>query len=368
MLSHIPTLSDNRRREVLRYLRLICPILEPAESRFIAFKNGIYDLKEDTLIDFSPDFVITNRIPWNYTPDDGSRAVERVDKLLDGISCGDVTIRAMLEECIGYCFYRQTELSKAFMLYGEKANGKSTFLGIVKTLLGAENVSALDMKDLGDRFSTAALFGKLANIGDDIGDDFMRGNTVSTFKKVVSGNPLKAEFKGQDTFTFSPYAKLLFSANTIPRMKDRTGAALRRMVIIPFFANFTEDEEGFDPYIMRRITGDPLAMEYLVRLGVAGLKRILENNRFTYSEAVEKEIREYEIDNNPILSFLDEVGEDGILNEAVGDVYKRYCVFCHENSYQNLSNRVFSKELKRQIACNVKIIKRNKKTTRIYVK
>ena len=121
---------------------------------------------------------------------------------------------------------------------GDRNNGKSTFLDCVETILGEQNISALDLKELGDRFSTSMMFGKLANIGDDIGDDFLQGSQVAIFKKIVTGNRIKAEKKGQDPFEFNPYIKLLFSANDIPRMKDKTGAVLRRLTIIPFNARF----------------------------------------------------------------------------------------------------------------------------------
>lgn len=44
-------------------------------------------------------------------------------------------------------------------------------------------------------------------------------------------------------------------------------------------------------------------MEYLINLGLAGLKRILENRGFTDSDKVKKALDEYEEDNNPILGF-----------------------------------------------------------------
>ncbi|MDQ9871095.1 DUF5906 domain-containing protein, partial [Acinetobacter baumannii] len=74
------------------------------------------------------------------------------------------------EECIGYCFFRQNELSKSFFLTGPGSNGKSTFLDMVKNVLGRPNYVSLDMDELGERFSTTTMFGKLANIGDDISD------------------------------------------------------------------------------------------------------------------------------------------------------------------------------------------------------
>ena len=69
------------------------------------------------------------------------------------------------------CLYRDNTIGggKAVILVGEKSNGKSTFLHVVKNMLGDKNIASLDLKELGDRFKTAELFGKLANIGDDIG-------------------------------------------------------------------------------------------------------------------------------------------------------------------------------------------------------
>ena len=52
-------------------------------------------------------------------------------------------------------------------------------------MLGKQNISSLDLKKLGDRFSTVMLFGRLANIGDDISDEFIMD--ASIFKKIVTG-------------------------------------------------------------------------------------------------------------------------------------------------------------------------------------
>ena len=71
------------------------------------------------------------------------------------------------------------------MLTGDKANGKSTFISCIRTILGEANTSALDLKELGDRFSTSMIFGKLANLGDDIGDDFLQGSQVQYLRKLL---------------------------------------------------------------------------------------------------------------------------------------------------------------------------------------
>lgn len=346
MIEKIPTLTAQRRTEVMKYLDLICENIEQSEANYIAFKNGIYDIVTDTLVPYTPDIILTNRINHNYNPDAYNQLA---DNTLDKLACNDKEVRALLEECIGYCFYRRNELGKAFILTGDKSNGKSTFLDLIKCILG-DNTSALDLRELGDRFSTAMLFGKLANIGDDIGDEFMQGNAVSIFKKIVTGNRVKAEMKGKDPFEFNPYVKLLFSANDMPRMRDKTGAVLRRLVMIPFNATFSKDDADYDPFIKYKLITED-SIEYLIQLGIEGLKRVLTNNEFTKSSKVTTALTEYEEENNPIIAFVNEVGEDRILNQPTHDVYLRYTVFCSQNQLQALSKIAFSKQINKRLNC-----------------
>lgn len=364
MIEAVPVLRKTQRREVMDYMRLIADELEPSDARYIGFRNGVLDVVTNTMQPYSPETVLTNMIPWDYVPDAYD---ELTDKTLNKLACGDETIRALLEECVGYCFYRRNELGKAFILTGDKANGKSTFLEMVKNVLGERNISALDLKELGDRFNTAMLYGKLANIGDDIGDDFLQGSQVAMFKKVATGNRIKGEYKGQTPFEFNPYVKMLFSANDIPRMRDKTGAVLRRLVIIPFNNVFSKDDPDYDPWIVYKLKTQN-AVEYLIRIGVEGLRRILTANSFTESSAVQEQVAEYEEENNPLIGFLKENGLETILNQPTSDVYRRYQIFCSDNGMTPMSNTVFSKQLNKRLRTDVKVVKINGKVCRVFVK
>ena len=344
MIQLIPHLRDAQRKEVLKYLELLADTVKAADANYIAFKNGIYDIANDVMVPPSANLILTNRIEHNFNP---AAYSELMDSTLNKLACQDKDIRALLEECVGYCFYRRNELGKAFILTGDKSNGKSTFLDVVTAILGEDNISTLDIKELGDRFSTSMMFGKLANIADDIGDDFLQGTQVSVFKKVVTGNRIKAERKGQDPFEFAPYVKILASANEIPRMKDKTGAVLRRLVIIPFNATFSKDDPDFDPYIKTKLS-KPEPLEYLIALGVKGLDRVLHNKGFTVPTLVQEQLDEYEESNNPIIAFLKDVELSELENEPTSDVYRRYNLFCTENSLQAMSAIAFTKQLCRR--------------------
>ena len=346
MIKHISLLSKSKRAEVLSYLDILIRDNQTmSDANYIAFKNGIYNISTRKLEPFTPDIVITNKINFDYDP---SAYSDITDKTLDKIACGDPTIRSLLEECIGYCFYRRSEMRMAFILTGDKNNGKSTYLSLIEHLLGHENITSLDLGELGDRFRTAQLVGKLACIGDDIGDEFIANPNI--FKKLSAGNPVTVERKGKDPFDFSNYAKLLFSANDIPKIKDRTGAVLSRLIIIPFDAKFSADDPDFDPYIKYKLIKD-LPMQYLINIGLAGLHRVLERRKFTVSEKVQAALKEYEENNNPILSFLQD--EPKIENEPTSDVYSVYRQFCLANNFCPMSNIEFSKQISRILGYKV---------------
>ena len=366
MISEIPYLRDSQRKEVLKYMLLKCEKMKPADAKYIAFRNGILDTVEGRLLPFTPDLAVTNQIPWDYDPDAES---ELVDRTLDNIACHDPDIRALLEECIGYCFFRRNELRKAFILTGSKRGGKSTFLDCIKAILGDDNISALDLSEIGDRFNSAMMFGKLANVGDDIGDEFLKGSQVSIFKKVVAGNRIKAEYKGLNPFEYEPYVKLLFSANEIPRMRDRGGAVLDRLIIIPFNAEFDESNPDYDPWLKYKLVQQE-HVQYMIKLGVQGLRRILGGNRgFTRSRLVQQQLDEYNEANNPVLAFIKDTDvEVEILNVPTRDVYRKYTVFCNENGFTAVGNKVFSKQINLMLGTTTRQIRVDGKRAHIFEK
>lgn len=363
MIFYISNLSKAKRTEVLNYLDvLIRDNTEPSSANLIAFKNGVYDIATDKFSEFDSNMVITNKIDWNYNPEAYS---EICDKSLNKLACNDSSIRLLIEEMIGYCFYRRNELGVSFILTGDKSNGKSTFIDMIMRLLGFNNTSALDLGELGDRFKTAELFGKLANLGDDISDDFIKNPAV--FKKLVTGDRVNVERKGQNPFDFNNYAKFIFSANDIPRIKDKTGAVLRRLIIVPFNATFSKTDKDYDPYIKYKLRDDSV-MEYLVLLGIKGLKRVLENRKFTTNAKIEAELQEYEERNNPIILFFKDTPIEEIENEPLSLVFQKYREFCMQNNLIEMTNIEFGKLIKKHYDLETKVMRVDGKSVRVYVR
>lgn len=350
MVEEISCLTSNQRNEVLKYLNVVCVEEErTADLNLIAFKNGIYNLNTDQLEAFSPQHIITNKIPWNYNPDAKS---ELIDSVLDKLSCGDIGIRYVLEEVAGACLYRSASLGggMAAILVGEKHNGKSTYIHMVESMLGKENYSAVDMGELGNRFITIMLYGKTANLGDDISNQYI--SDTSILKKLVTGEVVKAEEKGKPAINFVPYAMHIYSANDIPHMKDPTGAMLRRLLLIPLNGKFTKDTPGYNPFIRYELRKAE-HMEYFIQLALDGLAEVLRNKAFTVPAKAEQQKASYEVENNPVLAFIEDTGKENIINESTADVFKRYQVFCADNGFQPGSNSTLSKNINRVLGTRI---------------
>ncbi|MGE6962647.1 DNA primase family protein [Bacillus thuringiensis] len=339
MIKHIPALKRMQRQETLAYLQLKAKHKNFASTKYVVVKNGVFNLETWQLEDFTPEIITRNKIPVAYIPDAYYKVT---DKTLNKIAVNDKTIRSILEEILGYILFRRNEFAATFILTGNGSNGKSSYLKIIRQLVGEENTSSLDLNELDQRFKTAELFGKLANIGDDIGKGYIKESSV--FKKLSTGETLNVERKGKDPFDFTNYAKLIFSANEMPRINDFTDGLGRRLQIVPFKAKFTPEDEDYDPFITDKLLSDE-SMQYVLLLALKSLKRLLDEKKFTKSKAVEEELVKYQEENNPIISFVNNENIE-LERSVVGDVYLQYKVYCAENGFQSVSNISFSKQIK----------------------
>ncbi|MEB8772355.1 phage/plasmid primase, P4 family, partial [Bacillus cereus] len=234
MIRHIPALKRMQRQETIAYLQLKAKHKNFASTKYVVVKNGVFNLETWQLEDFTPEIITRNKIPVAYIP---GAYYEVTDKTFNKIAVNDKKIRAILEEILGYILFRRNEFAATFILTGDGSNGKSSYLKIIRKLIGSDNASSLDLNELDQRFKTAELFGKLANIGDDIGKGYIKESSI--FKKLSTGETLNVERKGKDPFDFTNYAKLIFSANEMPRINDFSDGLGRRLQIVPFKAKFT---------------------------------------------------------------------------------------------------------------------------------
>ena len=326
MLQLIPTLTDARRKEVYKYIKvnLKTPVKQVSPPHLIPFATKIYDLQNDRFLDYGPEYVFLNRFPYDYKPE--APVCETVTGVISRIAGGDQEIIDLLYEAMGNCFYLLNSYRGAIMLYGPNGNnGKSTLLNLISQLVGMENASFLSLQDTAERFKLIGLYGKAVNIGDDISSNYIPD--TERFKMLVTGGTVSAEHKGQDPVHFKPYAKLFFALNGLPPVSDKSKAYFSRVLLIPLTQDFSKNKD----VTLKDKQWSQEEMEYLTRLAIDGLKRLINQGDFTRPECVVEALADYEAENNPVNGFLEEYGKiDGKPTELV---YYDFCRWCERNGH-----------------------------------
>lgn len=349
MVQLVPSLTDMRRKEVYKYIKISphTPEKKLAPPTLIPFATKIYDIEAGRFLDYSPAHVFLNRFPYDYIPD--AAAVPLVDETLDAITCGDLEVKSLLLEAVGNCFYLLNQYRGAVMLYGSGNNGKSTLLNMITQLLGKENASHLSLQDLAERFRLIEIYGRAANIGDDIPGAYIPDS--SYFKKAVTGEYLTAEKKGQDPISFKPYAKMFFAMNALPAVSDKSKGFFSRVLLIPLAQDFSK-LPGRDPRLKdRKWTREE--MEYLTRLAMEGLSRLIAQGDFTRPLVVQQAVEEYERENNPVKEFLESYGS--VEGKPTGAVYSEFRGWCYDNGHKNVPTQAkFTREVTAQTGMSSK--------------
>ena len=344
MFDLIPSLKINNKRETMDTFNTLAREGK-VNYRYRAVANGILDTKEFKLLDFTPDVVCTSKIPTNYNPD---ASTEKADKIIGSFVRDDPFKKNLICEMLGYGLYEDKNLiGKFFIIVGDKENGKSVFLRYTTNTFGDFNIMSLDLKDLGSRFATTLLRDKIFNLGDDISGNYI--DETDVLKKVVTGEKMVVEEKGKQGRSESYNIALIFTANKTPRVKDPTGAVLRRAMLIIFDNDFSVGSPARDNKILQKIKNEE-EREGLLKLAVEGLKRLSERGYFEENEETIKNLIDFDFDNNPIKEFdyeMRTLKTDGwYIDKTTKEVYRQYEFWCIENDVRPLSRRNFTKEFK----------------------
>lgn len=333
MIKHIDKLKDSQRRETLRYLESsldTCEVQE-ADPKYIRVNNGIYDTHAVEFKDVNTDLVFKNKINIEYN-EHISCAI--VDHFMDDFTCGDKEVEDLIWELFGYCMDRKQRKKVMFFLYGPTAhNGKSTLLEMMSQFLGHENISNVEPQDLGGqngRFNKILLYGKLANIVDDVDSGYIENTGL--IKSMVDGRMINADRKNLDPIKFKNYATFVFGGNAIPKSKDKTDGWMDRLIIIPCNAHFPPGSDKLISNMDELITTDE-ARSYIFNKALEGYYRLNEHG-FTVPKSVVDAKKNYKIHSNTFLQFMDEEEVD-FSDTYLSELYLRYTIWCDESGVTN---------------------------------
>lgn len=350
--------TNGNRKEVFEYLRLVAPSCNQGNTHLIACSNGVIDPWDDGFGKLNdegafcgffrnnPDLNITSVLPvaWNPFAYD-----EATDEALDAFANGDQTVRVNLEEILAACVYRGRELQNMAVICGGGGNGKSSFVHMLCGLLGKDNYAAIDLREVGQKFMTIQLAGKLANFGDDISDGIISADQLAIVKKIVTGEPLTVDVKYNNPLTIRPYCTLVFTTNSFPRLADYSTGMLDRIFGIQFTADFRHSNHRVTD-IESRLDTD-VSRAYLLNLALKRLPALVKRGAFTPSDFSRSMRSDTLLDNDSVCYWISAecVTTEQVIGQTVAQMYRDYRDFCENAGRKPCEQRTFARRVNERL-------------------
>ncbi|MEZ7725603.1 phage/plasmid primase, P4 family [Gemella sanguinis] len=288
--------------QVHKFLKTQLPYMKKLENKnLIAVNNGVFNKVNKKLEPFNPNYFITSKLATNYnTFAINNYLVIRdnyfdVDKWFLSIANGDKELVKVLWEIVNEATNPNHTREKMAILYGEGNNGKGTFQTMLINLIGIENISTLTPHEFSGEFKLEMLQGKVCNIGDDISNKYL--DDMSNLMSIVTGDPVAVNRKGKSVITARFKLFNLFSANKLPKVRNKSQGTYRRLLIVPFNADFNgqvQDRRIKDEYLK-----NSTILEYILYTALH-----LDFEKFSNPRATERMLEEYKEDNDYIYSFV----------------------------------------------------------------
>lgn len=347
-----PLYTSRDIREVLDKIELsVRKVSEPLNDKnLIAVGNGIFDLRTKTLEPFTPDKVLSTKVATNYNAKfQDSKNIPvidgwDVDTWINDISKDeygkvDKQVVNILWQVMGDAFNGNYCRNQSIFLYSAQGNtGKGTFQSLIANVVGKSNVAALKIADFSQRFSMSELINKSVCIGDDNSAGLIKDS--SNFNSVVTGEPVKVEYKGKDAYRATPKCLVIQSMNETPRFLNK-GGTYRRVIFIPFRQHFVTDKSKPNEE-NRKIKNEYLknrdVREYVL---YKALNNYSEFEFYDIPDVSKALLKDFKKDNDPLQEFYDIFKKWDVTKISVKVLYTAYKRYCDDSGVLALGKNKF---------------------------
>lgn len=303
--------------------------------------NGTLDLRKGELREADPGDLITRATEVAYSLD---ATCPRWERFLLEIFSDDRELVDFIQRAVGYSLTGETREQCLFILYGEGANGKSTFVETIMELLGTHAATA--------RFSTFMVQSYSGGGRNDIarlaGARFVKASEAeqegrfdeATLKEITGGDRITARFLFKEYFEFKPQFKLWLATNHKPAIRGNDHAIWRRIRLIPFTKQFAGPER--DPHLPEKLRRE---LPGILRWALVGCLN-WQRQYLGIPRLVGEATRDYRQQSDQIGRFLHErCVMDPALMVAAQELYAAYATWCTTKGEKVQANNVFANSI-----------------------
>ncbi len=315
-------------------------------GNILSLSNGVLDLSTFELHQHTQTDYLTYVLDYPYDP---TAVCPRFEQFLSEVlvkeedeRTHDPDMALLLQELWGYSLTRDTGQEVMAWLSGEGANGKTTMLTVLRSMLGplATNI---DFHTLGQpgNYDLADLVGKRIALSTESS----RNSSIvdELIKKIASGETLKTRAIFGHPFEFKSTAKLWWAMNDKPQVHDTSRAFWRRLVLIPFYRSFDGDPNK-DVHLLDKLLAERSG---ILNWAINGLMRLRRQGCFTKSESAQTALDAYKEEANPIAQWLKECTKASTGKLRADTLYTSYCAWCATNGRKPVNSTRFGLDMKR---------------------
>jgi P4 family phage/plasmid primase-like protien len=307
--------------------------------------NGTLDLQTGEFYDHRREDMIMRLIPTPYDP---AATCPRWEQFLCQVMAGRDDLVAYLQRWAGYCLTGDVSEQQLLFLHGMGANGKSTFLKVLLTLLGEYAQQAavgllLERKYQEHTTEIAELAGKRLVVSTEVGEGKRMAEEL--VKQMTGGDRMRGRFMRCDNIEFEPTFKLLLAANHKPVIRGTDYAIWRRIPLVPFDVTFSDTAEPRkDPTLLPALLAElPGILAWAVRGCLAW-----QQERLKQPEAVVAASAEYRAEMDVLGPFIEAnctKGDPAVTQARAGDLHSLYKMWAEETGERAMSSTAFGRAL-----------------------
>lgn len=238
---------------------------------------------------------------------------------------------------------------KGIMLYGDGENGKSVMLHILRAL-APRHTQSINLKRLvKNEFGTASLIGKRVALISEMPSRLTK-DMQDALKNIISWDPMPAEKKGKDEFTFVPRVIVIGATNHFSEVSNHEHGFWRKIETIPFIKRVRSDQKIFD--LHKHITGSPEELGQVIDWLLIGAVSLIKRGRWMPDEekpaAVRKLSREQRRDTDSVAAWLFDVQLDYNATALTQKkfIYESYCAHVGPSGKFAISDSKFWQRMK----------------------
>jgi putative DNA primase/helicase len=253
------------------------------KATLLTFQNGTLDLLTGQLRTPDPAHLVTKQLPFAYDP--AARA-PKFDGFLRRV-VPDPEVREFLQRVFGRTLMWMNERRPVIILSGSGANGKSTLLNAIRSVLGPY-VTEADVVTFVEKNSTDKISNDLARMASSRAvfvRELPEGRALdeSFVKALTGGDRVQARFLFQEYFEFEPGFLVFLSTNFHPRFTNNP-AMVDRVRVVPFHVTLREDER--DPRLGAKLSAEKPGVFNWLFAGLKSWRAPVAGSGFTAPAAV----------------------------------------------------------------------------------